>query len=423
MSDDFDPQKDINRYLSQQGRTPPSHFDWQTWRKIGQPGAYQAPPGVGSKWQGIRSGAGGPSYAAGATHWNMFQDTGQAVGQLVGAGIDWASGKMLKKFSRSGESDKGNGSGGASASMAGSKDMAGDRSQQASITQPANSRGLLRGSRKGANFSNVTQSYGITMNQGSDVYGDNYGQVMGGVSGTVNAPFQSGNVAPTVSTGPNWNVPAPQNTPAPQSSWPRPTPPPPPPPTGGTPPPPPAGPAPTQSRAKTVPSQSAPLSSAGTTPDDGNWNIGLPLAAYPQQQPVGPQQPVQGPRAIGPASQPLAIEGPKTPAAGAPLPTQYQAMGRSYPQPPAGGGLPAQFGRMGPALPAQYQSMTKTSPQPPAGGGMPAQYTSPMFRPSEASRRLSPGAYNSRLPAPSWTHPVTGEVFTAPHPYDALRGK
>lgn len=240
-----------NQFFSRAYRNPPSHLDWDMWRKIGQPGTYQAPPGSPSSFRGITSGAGGPNYGLGTeTHYNMFSGAAGALGasaEQVGKSI----GKRLQKRKDSRDSGKidgdsagdGDGSEGSTKMADGAPAMGGraDRSQSASITMPASSRAMKR-SRRG-DFSSVTQQYGLTMNQGSDVYGNNYGQVMGGISGSVNAPFQSGNTGGIQNTGYMSGggftpPPGPPSFPPPTDGT---TPPPPPttttpPPTGGTPP-------------------------------------------------------------------------------------------------------------------------------------------------------------------------------------------
>ena len=97
---DFNPNKDINRYLSQQGRAPQSHFDWETWRKVGQPGTYQAPPGGGPMFRGVRGGVGGPNYNADTNHYNMFAKTGDAIAKTLAGPTAW----MQNKFDKMGNS-------------------------------------------------------------------------------------------------------------------------------------------------------------------------------------------------------------------------------------------------------------------------------------------------------------------------------
>ena len=195
---DFNENKDINRYLAQQGRAPQSHLDWDTWRKVGQPGTYQAPPGSASRFQPTRAGVGAPNYDSPKSHWNMYDGSvGQAIGNLAVKGIQ----KLAGRRGKDNDSDKiDSGSSGGSASSGNGTDMAddgsmggADRSQRASITPPATSRGMRR-SRRG-DFGQVTQQYGIQMVQGNDNYGTVYGN-MGGANvggGSYDNSFQSKN--------------------------------------------------------------------------------------------------------------------------------------------------------------------------------------------------------------------------------------
>ena len=195
---DFNESKDINRYLAQQGRAPRSHLDWDTFRKVGPTGTYEAPPGSTSRFQPTRAGVGAPNYDSPKSHWNMYDGSvGQAIGNLAVKGIQ----KLAGRRGKDNDSDKiDSDSSGGSASSGNGTDMAdngsmggADRSQRASITPPATSRGMRR-SRRG-DFGQVTQQYGIQMVQGNDNYGNVYGN-MGGANvggGSYDNSFQSKN--------------------------------------------------------------------------------------------------------------------------------------------------------------------------------------------------------------------------------------
>jgi hypothetical protein len=195
-SQNFNTNKDINRYLQQQGRAPQSHLDWETWRKIGQPGTYQAPPGSGQRFQGVSSGAGGPSYSGAGSNYNMFKNTGDAIASALAGPTSFVQNKFAKM---------GKGNSGSTASSRNDSDMADDngsmnppiagggRSQNASITSPSSSRGSRRS--RGGDFSSTLSSQGIQMVQGNDNYGTIYGN-MGGANvggGSYDNSFQSKN--------------------------------------------------------------------------------------------------------------------------------------------------------------------------------------------------------------------------------------
>ena len=189
-SQDFNPNKDINRYLAQQGRAPQSHFDWETWRKIGQPGAYQAPPGYGTEFRGVTSGAGGPNYNSGQNHYNMFSGLGDVLGKTVD-GV----GSVFDKMKERSKSKKDSGSGSMASGNATSSSAGGNtgRSQGASITAPATSRGMRRS--RGGDFNSTLAQHNITMVQGNDNYGTIHGN-MGGANvggGYYDNSFQSKN--------------------------------------------------------------------------------------------------------------------------------------------------------------------------------------------------------------------------------------
>lgn len=266
-----------DRYISRATRNPPSHFDWETWRKIGQPGQYAFPPGHTAQWSVPRTGAGPADYLNAGTHYNMFENLASA-----GAGVSREVYQLRQALRNSKGSASGKMKSNSSATSGNGANMSGlGRSQSVSITGDSGSRNMRRGRGDGMTFADMSSNLGITMNQGSDVYGDNYGQVMGGVSGTVNAPFQSGNIGGTFSTGPNRNVI---------------TPPPPPPASGaGFPPPPPppsAGVAARKPRATQPTAPRTPFTpSPGVTP-------GFPAPGLKpmQQNPIGPQTPVAGPQ-------------------------------------------------------------------------------------------------------------------------------
>lgn len=293
-----------DRYISRATRNPPSHFDWETWRKIGQPGQYPFPPGHTTTWTPVRTGAGEPNYGPSKSHYNMFDATGEALGRFAAGATGFAQALQKRRQGKTANmSGTPSSSAGNGASMAGS-----GRSQNLSITGDSGSRTMRRGRGSGTTFADMSSNLGIQMVQGSDVYGDNYGQVMGGVVGDVNAPFQSGNVGGTFSTGPNRNVsstqtppqqpaggfgfPPPSTTPPPPpptNNWPAPTPtaPPSPPKTSGAPV---AGPAPTPGLPRTpftpVPGVTPSFPAPGLTP----------FSQSPSgPAPVGPQTPIEGP--------------------------------------------------------------------------------------------------------------------------------
>lgn len=363
-----------DRYISRATRNAPSHLDWDMWRKVGAPGQYSFPPGGATPFRGVTSGAGRPNYGiTGETHYDMFKGLGEVAESLAGgafnAGRAIQQGLKNRRERREGK-DGGDGTIDSEESGTGASMRGAGRSQNLSITGGSSSRNMRRSGRGGGpTFADMSNQLGITMNQGSDVYGDNYGQVMGGISGTVNAPFQSGNIGGTFSTGPTTTggptpptPPTPGGPGGPGGTGTPPPPPPPPPPTTtggttpttttpGTPPPgpgtppPPGGtkpgtggpitpttpdvgiapPAPTPSFVATdgpemgggTPRTPKPF---GTSQDDDgdNWNIGFPTALQQEMQgrpqPIGPQQAIEGPRAIGP-SQPRAL-GPGSPQVG-----------------------------------------------------------------------------------------------------------
>lgn len=323
-SQDFNPNKDINRYLSQQGRAPQSHFDWETWRKVGQPGTYQAPPGGGPQFRGVSGGGGGPNYNADTNHYNMFADLNKTIESTVRGVSTWAAKKY--KNSRDGKID--NSSSGSSASSGNGTDMADDssmgggvpsgsnRSQNASITSPATSRGMRRG--RGGDFQGALAAHGIQMVQGNDNYGTVYGN-MGGANvggGSYDNSFQSKNSGGTQTafsgnnnSGTQYfggsNNGGPGNPTTPQTTTPPPgggtgTPP------GGgggnTPPPgtPPGG-TPTAIGGGTYPTPTRPPIKVG-----GPNNPGQPPALPPGQQPYGAITGRPNPRALPPGQGPSA---------------------------------------------------------------------------------------------------------------------
>lgn len=316
-SQNFNTNKDINRYLSQQGRAPQSHMDWETWRKVGQPGTYQAPPGSPSTFEGVRGGGGGPNYNVDTNHYNMFSDLNETIEKTVGSVGEWAAKKY--KDSRDGKMDKDKS--GSTASSRNGSDMADDdgsmgpsmagggRSQNASITSPATSRGMRRGRR--GDFSGALASHGITMVQGNDNYGTVYGN-MGGANvgnGDYDASFQSKNSGgrQTAFSGNNSTFGGGSPTPPVNPTPPLPPPTPPTPPVGpGTPPQPPYR-TPPPPPIKTPPLPPIKMQPPGTPTPNGPPQIGAP--------PVGPQTPVAGPQqpgrpAIGAGPQPAGALGP-----------------------------------------------------------------------------------------------------------------
>ena len=318
-SQDFNSQKDITRYLQQQGRAPQSHMDWEMWRKTGQPGTYQAPPGSPSTFEGVRGGGGGPNYDTGVNHYNMFTGLNDTIEKTVGGVSGWAAKKY--KASRDGKMDKDNS--GSTASSRNGSDMADDgsmgppvagggRSQNASITSPATSRGMRRGRR--GDFSGALASHGITMVQGNDNYGTVYGN-MGGANvgnGDYDNSFQSKNSGgrQTAFSGNNSTFGGGSPTPPVNPTTPTPPLPPPTPPTGPnppiyTPPPPPPfppGPKPIKMQPPGTPPQIG-------APPAGPGRPQIPVGQQTSAPPVGPQTPVQGPQqpgrpAIGAGPQP-----------------------------------------------------------------------------------------------------------------------
>jgi hypothetical protein len=299
-SEDFNSQKDINRYLQQQGRAPQSHMDWEMWRKTGQPGTYQAPPGSPSTFRGVRGGGGGPNYDTGVNHYNMFTGLNDTIEKTVGGVGKWAANKL--KGSRDGKMDKDKS--GSTASSRNGSDMADDglmgppvagggRSQNASITSPASSRGMRRGRR--GDFSGALASHGITMVQGNDNYGTVYGN-MGGANvgnGDYDNSFQSKNSGgrQTAFSGNNntFNVGGSTTPPFGPPTPPTPPPPPPTPPVGPTPPP--------------TPPVKPKTPKTYVTDEDWEGPKRPPLTPTPPPQigapPVGPQTPVQGPQQPG----------------------------------------------------------------------------------------------------------------------------
>jgi hypothetical protein len=298
-SQDFNTQKDINRYLQQQGRAPQSHLDWETWRKVGQPGTYQAPPGSGQQFKGVSSGAGGPNYGGAGSNYNMFKDTGDAIASALAGPTAY----VQKKFAKMGKDKSGstassrNGSDMADDGSMGPPIAGGGRSQNASITAPASSRGMRRS--RGGDFSGALAAHNITMVQGNDNYGTVNGN-MGGANvggGSYDNSFQSKNTGGN-QTAFSFNNNGSGNNPPPINPTPPPTPPNPPrtpktpnnPNTPGNPPVPPTPPqigGPTRPKRPQIPVGNTP----GTPPQIGAPPVG---PQTPVQGPVGPQKPVQG---------------------------------------------------------------------------------------------------------------------------------
>ena len=491
---DRDPQRDIARYLSLQGRAPQSHFDWDTWRKIGQPGTYQAPPGSPSTFQGITSGAGRPNYGPIESNYNMYDGSvGQAIGNLAARGIQKLVGR------RGGDGGKMDGDGSGSTASAGSSstmpdDMDGapmrgsNRSQNASITAPATSRGMRRS--RGGDFSGALASTGVSMVQGNDNYGTVYGN-MGGAnvgSGNYDNSFQSKNSGGTQTAfsnnGGGGGTPPPPFPPPTTGTTP--PPPPPPPPGGGGTPTPTGGGTPTPPGGGTPPVYTSPPRVPYTIPT-GTTTPGGPPAL--PQGPAGPQAipSGQGPSTYGntggvqgaqetkdlerldkvtslttqgstegerdaagtilnnngiqsnvnPANQrgandtaPPMLAGYENMQETAPQQnTRFGDMGMGIPAgAPTGGGLPAQYDRMRPALPAQYQTPSRTYDRPSttmgnlnpspfygnqgapgqgnANPGLPPQYAS-----LQGAVRANPAAYANKVgpaqqPAPSAQQPA-----------------
>jgi hypothetical protein len=198
---DFNENKDINRYLANQGRAPRSHLDWDTFRKVGQPGTYQAPPGGATQFRPTQAGVGSPNYTSATSNYNMFDGSvGQAIGNIAVKGLEKLAGRRGKdndkidSDSSGGSASSGNGTDMVDdGSMSGGAPRGSNRSQNASITTPSGSRGSRR-SRRG-DFGQMTQQYGIQMVQGNDNYGTVQGN-MGGAnvgSGDYDNSFQSKN--------------------------------------------------------------------------------------------------------------------------------------------------------------------------------------------------------------------------------------
>lgn len=358
MADDFNANKDINRYLSQQGRAPQSHFDWETWRKIGQPGTYQAPPGSGSQFRGVSSGAGGPNYGAGGSNYNMFENTGNAIASSLAGPTSW----MQNKFAKMGEG-KNSSNSGSKASSGNDTDMAdndstgnvtsggspgtSNRSQSASITSPATSRGMRRS--RGSDFSGTLAQHNITMVQGNDNYGT-IGGNMGGAnvgSGNYDSSFQSKNTGgnqTSISNPPSGPSPSPTSgTPASPV-----------PPTTGSPTPP-TGNVPTGPTTGRIPPMPPPTRMT-TTPNGpaipaGPQRPTLPIGQGPSNygntpNVVGPQAPVQGPMQGPP--RPTSSTGPSTLSQGpvrGPVRSSTQNSGLMGHANDAGGGQEAETAR------------------------------------------------------------------------------
>jgi len=326
-SQNFNTQKDINRYLQQQGRAPQSHLDWETWRKIGQPGTYQSPPGSNQRFQGVSSGAGGPSYNGAGSNYDMFKNTGDAIAKA----LEGPTSYVQNKFAKMGKDKPGS-----TASSRNGSNMADDdgsmgppiagggRSQNASITSPASSRGMRRGRR--GDFSGALASHGITMVQGNDNYGTVYGN-MGGANvgnGDYDNSFQSKNSGGRQTAFSGNNSTFGGGSPTPPVGPTTPTPPPPPPTTPGGPyPPPPTPNGPPKPPYVSPPRQPIPFTGIKkTTTPNGPPQVGAPPVGpqTPVPGPVGPQTPVQGPQqpgrpAIGAGPQPSgAIESGPQPA-------------------------------------------------------------------------------------------------------------
>ena len=424
-SQDFNSNKDINRYLSQQGRAPQSHMDWETWRKVGQPGTYQAPPGSPSTFRGVHGGGGGPNYNADTNHYNMFADLNKTIESTVGSVGMWAAKKY--KGSRDGKMDKDKS--GSTASSRNGSDMADDdgsmsappvagggRSQNASITSPATSRGMRRGRR--GDFSGALASHGITMVQGNDNYGTINGN-MGGHnfgSGDYDNSFQSKNTGgnQTAFSGNNNAGPVNINSGGPFGGGPTPpqgqSGPPPVGPSGpGAPPTPPIvtdtdwegpkRPAPTKmqppgtGQPPALPGKERPMLPTGQGPSTYGNTEGVPGAQETkdiareskitelatggategERDAAGTALNNRGTQSnVNPATQRGA--GDQTP----PMLAGYENMKETAPQQntrfgdngmgipasaPNGGGMPQQFGRMQGAVPAQYQTPSRTYDQ------------------------------------------------------------
>jgi hypothetical protein len=141
-----------DRYISRATRNPPTHFDWETWRKVGQPGAYQAPPGSSAgSFRGVTSGAGAPDYRlTKESHYNEFANAGK-IGEAVGEGIgSLFQGVKDLKDAKMNSNQSSSSSGGGSSSGTGTGMASGNRSQSASITGPSNSRAMRRGNNNGS---------------------------------------------------------------------------------------------------------------------------------------------------------------------------------------------------------------------------------------------------------------------------------
>lgn len=415
----FNPNKDINRYLSQQGRAPQSHFDWETWRKIGQPGAYQAPPGGSTVFRGVRGGAGGPNYNANTNNYNMFASAGDTIATALAGPTSWLQGKFAKmgagkdtgdSASSGSGSDMADGANVVSGGSAGST----NRSQNASITSPSTSRGMRRS--RGGDFNSTLAQHNITMVQGNDNYGTVHGN-MGGANvggGSYDNSFQSKNTGGTQTAFSNVSGGTTPST----GGFPPPTPtPPPPPPTGGTTPP---------SGGNTPPPVAGggtPPTAIGTPPPSRggivNIDYGIKNPTLTPQNAGGSQTPTgQGPSTYGntegvkgtqetkdlqrldrvtslatggatdgerdaagtalnrsgiqsntnPANQrgagdtaPPMLAGYENMSEPAPQQgTRFGDMGMGVPANAAGGGMPAQYNRMQGAVPSQYQAMGRT---------------------------------------------------------------
>lgn len=436
---DFNPNKDINRYLAQQGRAPQSHFDWETWRKVGQPGAYQAPPGGSTAFRGVRSGTGGPDYNANTNNYNMFASAGDTIATALAGPTSWLQNKFAKMGEGKNTGD--NASSGSGSDMAdGANVVSGgsagstNRSQNASITSPATSRGMRRS--RGNDFSGALAAHNITMVQGSDNYGTIQGN-MGGANvggGSYDNSFQSKNTGGTQTAFSNVGPQGPTNAPT-NTGTPNPTPP--------------AGPTTQQTTPAPTPNAPAP---AGITPQAVGPAPQRPvLSTQAQQQPTtygntqalpGTQAPTdvqrmdkvttlatqgktEGERTaagtilsnqgiqsnVNPASQkgadvvPPMLSGYENMKETAPQQnTRFGDMGMGVPS-NAGGGMPAQYNRMQGAVPSQYQAMGRNygqssttvgnlNPSPFIG---PSANMPPQYGAMQGAVRANPAAYAPKI--------------------------
>lgn len=374
---------DLERYISRATRTPPSHLDWQTWRKVGPPGQYQAPPGSHRPFRGVRSGAGGPNYGPTGSHYNEFSGLmGDVASNAIQGAVGRANDIMERRSSGGGSNNSRGGSGmarrGSRQGVAhGGGTMSGsDRSQVASVTAPAGSRSMKRGRGAGGpSYQDVANTYGITQVQGNDFYGNISGGTFGGNAAGDSFTFGGGPSGP--------GFPPPGGNP-----------PPPPPPSGGGFPPPSGGPAPA----------SAPAGGVQQKP-----TLSAPPAPTQPAVPTAPFSPVKTQVSNAPASPAQAPE----PLQGYTVPGQLSTMSAkkqgAYESMMNGEGRTQgerDLGFRGLGFQGPLMSEVGTGPQPPAGPQLALPATSTLTQPVEGP--TNPASVKKR--APRQAKPALGRV-------------